>query len=131
MKNKFIDIVCLCLVGTVFGSIVLLNLIQPNRPTESVTEQRKLAEMPSFSLQALADGSYFADISAFISDTFLYRDDLVNLSKRMDTLRGVDYQIEGEDNFVLLDASANQPLEEDTELADKLAQALENLNKET
>ncbi|MBQ4354021.1 MAG: hypothetical protein IJC71_03915 [Clostridia bacterium] len=130
MKQKIVDIVCLCLVGAVFGSVVLLNLIQPNRPTESELEQRKLAEMPAFTLSSLADGSYFAGVSAFISDTFLFRDQLMDVSKKMDTLRGVDYQIGGEDNFVLLDASSGNQQQEDTELRDKLAQALENLQKE-
>lgn len=130
MKNKIIDIVCLCIVGAVFGTVVLLNLIQPNRPTESLTEQRSLAEMPEFTWDSLADGSYFAGISSFISDTFLYRDQLVGVSKKMDTLRGIDYQIAGDDSFVLLDASqGNQNSTTDDELSDKLAQALENLNK--
>lgn len=131
MKNKIVDIVCVCLVGAVFGSVVLLNLIQPNRPTESVTEQRKLAEMPEFTLESLADGSFFAGVSSFISDTFIYRDKLVGVSKEMDTLRGVEYQIGDEGNFVLLDASAAvQDTTADDELSNKLAAALENLNKE-
>lgn len=130
LKNKIVDIVCLCLVGVVFGSVVLLNLIQTNRPTESATEQRKLAEMPECTLQSLVDGSYFAGVSSFISDTFIYRDHLVDVSKKMDTLRGVDYQIGGEDSFVLLDASSGHTDNAlDDALSDKLAQALENLNQ--
>lgn len=133
MKKKIVDIVCVCLVGAVFGSVVFLNLIQPNRPTESVTEQRKLAEMPEFTLESLADGSFFEGVAAFISDTFIYRDRLVGVSKEMDTLRGVEYQIGDEENFVLLDApdgSQTQDSTADDELSDKLAAALENLNKE-
>lgn len=130
MKNKIIDIVCLCIVGAFFGTIVIMNLIQPNRPEESVTEQRKLAAMPEFTWSSLADGSYFAGVSEFISDTFIYRDKLVSVSKGMDTLRGIDYQIEGEENFVLLDANAGvQNNTPDDDLSDKLAQAMENLNK--
>ena len=50
MKHKVVDIVCLSLAAAMFGSVALLNLVQPNRPTESAMEKRKLAEMPAFSL---------------------------------------------------------------------------------
>jgi len=106
----------------------MLNLMQPDRPTVSETEQRDLAKMPEFSLEALADGSYFAGLSSFISDTFIYRDTLVDVSKQIDTLRGVEYRPEGEENFVFLDTSGkNDTAEEDNALSDKLAEALENL----
>ena len=95
MKNKIVDIVCLCAVGAVFGGLALWNAVQPNRPTESMSEKRKLAEMPRFTVTSLADGSYFSGISAFVSDTFVERERLVGLSKKMDTLRGFDYSGSG------------------------------------
>ena len=114
-----------------FGSVALLNLIQPNRPTESAMEQRTLAEMPAFSLESLADGSFFAETSVFVSDTFLFRDKLVGLSKKMDTLRGIDYSVGGaEDSFVLLDnASGTAALEEEAAnaAADQIAAAFDSL----
>ncbi len=119
---------CLCIIGALFGSVAILNLIQPNRPTESEAEQRELAEMPEFSLEALKDGTYFSDLSLFVSDTFLYRDQLVSLSKKMDTLKGVDYSIGGEDSFVLLDSQGGKTSESENELNDKLLSVLENLN---
>ena len=102
MKNKLVDIVCLCAVGVIFGGTALWNLIQPNRPTISETEKRTLAAMPELTVSSLTDGSYFAGVSAFVSDTFVERDRLVSLSKKMDTLKGFDYSLNGEDNFVLL-----------------------------
>ena len=88
-NNKIVDIVCVALVGAIFGGTALWNIVQPDRPTVSESEKRMLATMPSFSLSALADGSYFADISSFISDTFVGREALVGLSKKLDTLTGV------------------------------------------
>ena len=108
MKNKIVDIVCLCLVGAVFGGTALWNLVQPNRPTVSETEKRKLAAMPELTVSSLTDGSYFAGVSAFISDTFVARDRLVGLSRRMDTLKGFDYALDGADNFVVLNPSGEQ-----------------------
>ncbi len=130
MKNKVIDLVCLLLVAGMFGSVALLNLIQPDRPTESVMEQRKLAGMPEFSVASLADGSYFAGISSFVSDTFLFRDSLVGISRKMDTLRGIDYSLGEEENFVLLDNGDTSAVLNDDgadAAADQIAAAFDTL----
>ncbi len=95
MKNKIVDIVCLCAVGVLFGGTALWNLIQPNRPTVSESEKRTLAAMPELTASSLTDGSYFAGVSAFISDTFVERERLVGLSRKMDTLKGFDYTLDG------------------------------------
>lgn len=131
MKNKAVDVVCLGLVAAMFGTVAVLNLFQPNRPTESEMEQRTLAKMPEFSLKALADGSFFAGTSSFVSDTFIGRDSLVGLSRKMDTLLGIDYSVGGENaGFVLLDnaTGANADDEEAASAAaDLIAAAFEGL----
>jgi hypothetical protein len=128
-RNKVVDIICVSLVALIFGSIALLNIIQKDRPTESVAENRKLAEMPEFSWQTLIDGSYFAGVASFISDTFIDRDNLVNASKELDTLKGYDYSIDGNDNFALLSpVETNADESEHAELTDKLNEAIDNLN---
>jgi len=133
VNKKIIDIVTLSLVGAVVGGLTLANLFQPNRPTRSETENRKLAEMPAFSVEALADGSYFKGVSAFVSDTFVKRDEMVALSKQLDSLKGVEYKIAGEDSFVLLEATGTPAgnTEETTNTAadDILKEAFANLNK--
>lgn len=132
-RNKVVDIACVSLVALVFGSVAVLNIIQKDRPTESVAEKRKLAEMPEFSWQTLCDGSYFAGVASFISDTFIERDKLVGMSKEMDTLKGFDYSIDGNDNFALLspvESSADES--EHAALSDKLTEAMDSLdNRET
>ncbi len=130
-KNKAVDVVCLCVVAAIFGGVALCNILQTDRPTESVAEKRTLAEMPEFSWETLKDGSYFAGVASFISDTFIERDRLVNLSKEMDTLKGIDYSIDGDDSFVLLSPveSTSDNTEEHNELSDKLSAALDNLDE--
>lgn len=133
-RNKIVDIVCVSVVAVIFGSVAALNLLQTDRPTESVAEKRKLAEMPEFSWQTLIDGSYFAGVSSFISDTFIERDRLVNAAKEMDTLKGFDYSVDGEGSFALLSPveSTQYEEEEHNALSDKLSTALGDLNdKET
>lgn len=127
MKNKIVDIVCLCAAAVLFGAVAVLNIVQTDRPTVSETEQRELAKMPEFSLEALADGSYFQDLSLFFSDTFLYRDKLVGVSKEMDTLKGIAYSVG--DNFALIGTSDSVTGNEDAANAgmDKVNAALDTL----
>ena len=128
-RNKVVDIVCVSLVALVFGSVAVLNIIQKDRPAESVAEKRKLAEMPEFSWQTLWDGSYFSGVASFISDTFIERDKLVGMSKEMDTLKGFDYSIDGNDNFALLSPVESSDNEnEHAALSDKLTEAMDSLD---
>ncbi len=127
--KKLIDILSLSLVAVVVGGIGILNLAQPERPTISEMENRVLAEMPEFSVESLFDGSYFRGLSAFVSDTFIERDRLVALSKKMDTLKGIDYNLGGEGSFVVLDPTGDARETTDAEAEDLLNQAFENLNK--
>lgn len=105
---KKVDLVCLIVVGVLFGSVAICNLIQPDRPTESVMEQRTLQKKPAFSLTALADGSYFSDLALYVSDTFLCRETLTGVSKKLDSLMGVTYTVDGADSFAMLSAQSGQ-----------------------
>ncbi len=123
---KKIDKITLAVVGSIFAAVTIANIVQPNRPTESQLEQRTLAKVPAFSLSALADGSYFSGWSSFVSDTFIGRDTLVDLSKNMDTLMGIPYDMGGDEQFALLQTggqTATGPNAADEELlADAFAQ---------
>lgn len=105
---KKVDLVCLIVVSVLFGSVAICNLIQPDRPTESVMEQRTLQKKPAFSLTALADGSYFSDLALYVSDTFLCRETLTGVSKKLDSLMGVTYTVDGADSFAMLSAQSGQ-----------------------
>ena len=126
MNNKPIDIICLSVTAILFGGCALWNLFQTDRPTFSESEKRELASMPKFSISSLIDGSYFSGISAYISDTFPERDKLVELSGKMDLLKGIDYTIGGEESFSLLNNSADDPKADEPD-EDEIAAAFSEL----
>ena len=130
-EHKITDWLCLGLTVALVCGVALVNLLQPDRPTVSEMEKRKLAELPSFSLETLCDGTYFSGISAFVSDTFIARDKLVTVSKSLDSLRGLDYALDGDDNFVLIgktgDGTETAERDDAPDEADRLAEAIESL----
>jgi len=128
---KLIDKITLTILAGLFALVTLANILQPNRPTESVLEQRTLAKAPAFSLAALKDGSYFSGWSAFLSDTFIGRDTLVDLAKEMDTLMGIPYDMGGDEQFVLLQTGGQNQTGPDASDEDLLANAFAELNKNT
>jgi hypothetical protein len=80
------------LAGPFFAVLFLLMLVGfliPLRPENSERERRKLHEFPPFSVQSLLDGSYFDEISAWYSDTFPGREDMLEISDRLDALHGI------------------------------------------
>ena len=68
--------------------LTIVAFIIPLRPTRSYNEKRNLAEFPEFSLEALASGSYFDDISTWFSDTFPGRETWIEGSILMQSLHG-------------------------------------------
>ncbi len=132
MKRKIVDIVCVCIVAVLFGGIAFFNIFQTNRPTVSEAEKRSLTPMPEFTFEALFDGSYFANVALHVSDTFLYRDTLVTLSQKMDSLKGIDYSLDDNNNFVVIDpgpqTDPNKQTENTGDLSNKIDEAFNDLN---
>ncbi len=72
----------------VLAALTVVSFIIPLRPTVSEIEKRELAKFPAFSLEALADGSYFDDISTWYSDTFPGRESWLRLATDIQSLHG-------------------------------------------
>ncbi len=110
------------LAGPFFAVLFLLMLVGfliPLRPENSERERRKLHEFPPFSVRTLLDGSYFDEISAWYSDTFPGREDMLEISDRLNALHGIGKnevqltQLSGTDN----DNAALDALLEEAEAA--------------
>ncbi len=68
--------------GTIFS------LILPLRPTVSESEKRVLTDFPGFTFQSFADGTYFAGIDTWFSDTFPMRDKFTLCNEKIKRLYG-------------------------------------------
>lgn len=81
----------------VLAVLTVISFIIPLRPTQSYSEKRSLAEFPEFSLEALASGSYFDDISLWFSDTFPGRESWIGFARNMQNYYGrADILIQGD-----------------------------------
>lgn len=73
----------LLLLGCAMGFLFFL------RPDTSEEEKRKLTEFPELTYSSFMDGSFFADVSLWYSDTFPMRDTLIAADKKIKSLYGV------------------------------------------
>lgn len=110
---------CIIICAVIFFAVSFVNIFQFNRPTESEVEKRKLAEFPKFSFSALTSGDFTEGINSFFADTFIGRDGIVSLSKKLDTLRGYDYNL-GDGSFVILDNGSGSASTDTSDVGDIL-----------
>ncbi len=77
--SKAASFFILLYIGTIIAFII------PLRPTYSASEKRNLTQFPKFSAESLANGDYFSKISTWFSDTFPFREQLLELNS---TIKG-------------------------------------------
>lgn len=122
-KNPRPEIPCLAVLAVIFFSVTAANLFQTDRPTVSARENRTLTKFPSPSENSITDGSYFKQLSLFFSDTFIGREKLVGISRRMDKYLG----LHGSFSVISQGGAETEPAESDDELQKKLEEALQKL----
>lgn len=77
MKKFRPDALIFVVFITLFG---IMNLLNPDKPTISLQENRKLTEKPIFTVESLFNKSYFTNWNNYYSDTILYRESLIQLN---------------------------------------------------
>ena len=80
MKKMHPHVVFFLLMITLLG---LLNLFNFNKPTVSALEHRALMKKPDLNMQDLLSGDYFRNMEDYYSDTFIFRDLLVQASREI------------------------------------------------
>ncbi|MGM9662817.1 MAG: DHHW family protein [Oscillospiraceae bacterium] len=88
MNKRFYEQLTVALFTLALFEGCVLSQILPLRPSYSEEEKRELAKFPAFSLSSLADGSYFRGVSLWFSDTFPFREELVELNSLVESLHG-------------------------------------------
>lgn len=88
-KTSYIyKLATLGITGVVVLVMTVVAFLIPLRPSVSATEKRELAKFPSLTWSSLWDGSYFAGISTWFSDTVPFRDSLINANSKVQHLLG-------------------------------------------
>lgn len=86
-------------------------------------EKRELTKMPVFSYSSLCDGSCFDQLSLFFSDTFIFREKMVLVSRKIPSLYGIS------GNFSVLSNTGTEK-ETDPNISEKLEEELNRLQSE-
>jgi hypothetical protein len=78
MKKIRLDTALFIACITVLG---LISLFDPDKPTESVQENRKLDELPLFTVSSYLSGTYTSDLLSYYGDIFTGREGLLEISR--------------------------------------------------
>lgn len=100
--NRKIHIIAISVFSAVFFAITAANILQPTRATYSEAEKRELATFPKFTLQALAKGEFFAGIDNFVSDTFIFRNEFIEASRKINSLWSLNTYIGNDDDIIFI-----------------------------
>lgn len=87
IRRKAADVFFITTALAFFAAMGAAMLLLP-RSSDSVLEQRELAELPEYSAEAFKDGSYSAEMDAYFSDTVPFRDNLMVLSSALTSFTG-------------------------------------------
>lgn len=71
------------------AAISVIGLIIPLRPTESVSEKRKLAEFPKITFASLKSGDFFDGFNSWYSDSYPGREAIVGLNSKIKSYYGI------------------------------------------
>lgn len=84
IKSSKITTVIFC---ALIGGLTISSLIAPTK-TESETENRKLAQLPEFTIKSLFSGEFTSDYEEFITDQFIGRDSWIAAKTTAERLIG-------------------------------------------
>ena len=82
--TKYLSII---LFAVFLAAFLIAHLVLPDREFSSL-ENRNLAQMPTFTVAGLLDGSYTADLETYIADQFPLRDGFMSLKAACERLWG-------------------------------------------
>jgi len=123
MKHKS-DIFILILTVILFLPFTVFNALNSSKAVSLENEKRELSEFPKLTFDSLTDGSFFNGINSYLSDRFVFREQFIDASKKLELLYGITPS--GGDSsqaFVYLGGKSDEDEDED----DSVRQSLEQL----
>jgi len=109
MKRKN-NIIALSIFSVLFFITVTANIFQHERATVSEEENRTLAKFPEFSIENLVNGKFLSGIDIFISDTFIFRTELIDFSRKITALWSANTYLGSDENDIIFIPS-NKPVD--------------------
>ena len=112
--------------------IAFLNITTPKAKTVSEVENRALAQKPVFTMEKLLSGEYFREYEDYFAYHFYDRENLVQISKSITTLKGVkreeevflvDFEGQNVGGNVNLEENYNEVIPEDKAADEEVAKA--------
>ena len=88
LVNNIFSLITVSLFVAIIITVCVLFFVLPKKERSEI-ERRELTKFPEFSLEALAEGSYTDNITKYVSDNFIARDKLVELSYSLEDARGI------------------------------------------
>ena len=88
-KNNSIRLICIILYCMVLMGFALLGIMLPLRPEESDSEKRTLTAFPELTAQSLLSGDFFSQVSLWYSDTYPFREELMDVQSSVKSLYGL------------------------------------------
>lgn len=128
-KYRRTDTVCVMILAAVFFVFAVVNIIWtifPGRKDYSENEKRKLASFPKITFSNIIEGKFADGVTEFFNDRFLFREQFISASKKLDTLYGVNYSAGGNQFVMLTDKG-----KDDEQKKNDLNKKLDDLKKET
>ena len=80
------NVILIVFVLAVIGTVAF---IIPYRQTVSEIEKRELAKKPELTVESYLDGSFADKFTAYFSDTVPFREEIVELSAKFDSIKGI------------------------------------------
>lgn len=88
LVNNIFSLITVFLFVVTIVTVCILFFVSPKKETSEI-ERRELTKFPEFSLESFADGSFTDNITKYVSDNFVARDKLVELSYSLEDSRGI------------------------------------------
>jgi len=113
----------LIITVVLFLPFTVFNALNSSKALSLENEKRELAEFPEFTFESLADGTFFNGINLYLSDRFVFRQQFIDASKKLELFYGVTPGGDSSQAFVYLGGKSDEADDDD----DSIRQSLEQL----